>query len=57
LASNLAESVAAARADEMIVRILGEDAVDDYTAPAICEWQALPSAVNDRDRVRYVSLT
>lgn len=55
LPSNLADGIAAARADEAIVEILGEDAVHDYTTLAHCEWETFLGAVTDWDRTRYLT--
>ncbi len=55
LPSNLAEGIAAARADETIVEILGEDAVHDYTLLAEYEWQTFLQAVTAWDRDRYLT--
>jgi glutamine synthetase len=55
LPSNLAEGIAAARGDEAIVEILGEDAVHDYTKLAEYEWQTFLGAVSAWDRERYLT--
>jgi glutamine synthetase len=55
LPSNLADGIAAARADETIIEILGEDAVHDYTKLAQYEWQTFLAAVSDWDRERYLT--
>jgi glutamine synthetase len=55
LPSNLADGVAAARADEAIAEILGEDAVHDYTKLAEYEWQTFLGAVTAWDRERYLT--
>jgi glutamine synthetase len=55
LPSNLAEGIAAARADETIIEILGEDAVHDYTKLAQYEWETFVAAVSDWDRERYLT--
>ena len=54
LPSNLAAGIAAAREDEAIVKILGEDAVHDYTKLAEYEWELYLSTVTDWDRDRYL---
>jgi glutamine synthetase len=56
LPATLADAVAAARADQTIAEILGEDAVHDYAALAELEWQAFIGAVGDWDRNRYLKL-
>jgi glutamine synthetase len=55
LPSNLADGIAAARADAAIIEILGEDAVHDYTALAQHEWQTFLGAVTEWDRERYLT--
>jgi glutamine synthetase len=55
LPANLAEGISAARADEAIIEILGDDAVHDYTKLAEYEWQTFLSAVTDWDRRRYLT--
>jgi Glutamine synthetase, catalytic domain len=55
LPSNLADGIAAARADAVITEILGEDAVHDYTKLAEYEWETFLSAVTDWDRDRYLT--
>lgn len=55
LPANLAEGIAAARADAAIVEILGEDAVHDYTKLAQYEWETFLGAVTDWDRDRYLT--
>ncbi len=55
LPSNLAEGIAAARADAVITEILGEDAVHDYTRLAQYEWETFLGAVTDWDRDRYLT--
>jgi glutamine synthetase len=54
LAATLADAVAAARADQRIIDVLGEDAVFDYTALAQGEWEAFAGAVTQWDRDRYL---
>lgn len=54
LPSNLLAGINAARADETIVEILGEDAVHDYTKLAEYEWELYLSTVTDWDRDRYL---
>jgi glutamine synthetase len=54
LPATLADGVAAARADERIVEILGEDAVHDFTALAQTEWQTFVGTVSEWDRERYL---
>jgi glutamine synthetase len=54
LPATLAEGVAAARADEAVADILGEDAVHDYAQLARLEWDAFAGAVSDWDRERYL---
>jgi len=56
LPATLADGVRAARADEVITEILGEDAVHDYTALAQSEWETAILAVTDWDRERYLRL-
>ncbi len=55
LPGNLAEGIAAARADAVITEILGEDAVHDYTKLAQYEWETFLSAVTEWDRDRYLT--
>jgi glutamine synthetase len=54
LPATLAEGVAAAREDAVIIEILGVDAVHDLTALAELEWEAFVGAVSDWDRERYL---
>jgi glutamine synthetase len=54
LPQTLLDGLTAARADERIVEILGEDAVHDYTALAEYEWNEFVGAVTDWDRDRYL---
>jgi glutamine synthetase len=56
LPSNLAQGIAAARADSVITEILGEDAVHDYTKLAEYEWETFLGAVTDWDRERYLTV-
>jgi glutamine synthetase len=56
LPANLFDAVQAARADEAIVGILGEDAVFDYSACALAEWNRFCLEVTDWDRNRYLRL-
>jgi glutamine synthetase len=54
LPRTLSDGVAAARADQRIVEILGVDAVHDFTALADAEWATFVGAVTDWDRERYL---
>ena len=54
LPRTLADAVAAARADEAIIEILGDDAVHDFLALADLEWRAFIDSVTDWDRDRYL---
>lgn len=56
LPRTLWHAVQATRADETISEILGEDAVFDYTAIALAEWEVFCTEVTDWDRARYMRL-
>jgi glutamine synthetase len=54
LPATLAAGVTAAREDDVVIEILGTDAVHDFTALAELEWDAFVGAVSDWDRSRYL---
>jgi glutamine synthetase len=54
LPRTLADAVAATRADEVVTRILGEDAVHDVAALADLEWETFTGSVTEWDRARYL---
>jgi glutamine synthetase len=54
LPRTLADAVGAARADETVSQILGEDAVHDVIALAELEWEAFTGSVTVWDRERYL---
>jgi glutamine synthetase len=54
LPRTLADAVGAARADEAVSQILGEDAVHDVCALAELEWDTFIGSVTDWDRGRYL---
>jgi glutamine synthetase len=56
LPANLFDAVQAARADETMMGILGEDAVMDYSSIALAEWNRFCLEVTDWDRNRYLRL-
>jgi glutamine synthetase len=54
LPATLADGIAAARADEAVVELLGADAVHDLATLATAEWRAFTGAVSQWDRDRYL---
>ena len=54
LPRTLADAVGAARADETVSHILGEDAVHDVVTLAELEWDAFVGSVTEWDRDRYL---
>ena len=54
LPATLADGIAAARADQAVVELLGADAVHDLTTLATAEWLAFAGAVSQWDRDRYL---
>jgi glutamine synthetase len=54
LPRTLADAIAAARGNEAVTEILGEDAVHDFLALAELEWEAFLGSVTDWDRERYL---
>jgi glutamine synthetase len=56
LPRTLFDAVQAARADETIMGILGEDAVMDYSTIALAEWERFCLEVTDWDRERYLRM-
>jgi Glutamine synthetase, catalytic domain len=54
LPATLIDAIDAARADDTIAEILGEDAVHDFIALAQLEWQAFVGSVSEWDRCRYL---
>lgn len=54
LPATLADGIAAARADQAVVELLGADAVHDLTTLATAEWRVFAGAVSQWDRDRYL---
>jgi glutamine synthetase len=54
LPATLADGVAAARADQAVVELLGADAVHDLTTLAAAEWRVFAGTVSQWDRDRYL---
>ena len=54
LPTTLIDAIDAAKADDTIAEILGEDAVHDFITLAQLEWQAFVGSVSEWDRRRYL---
>jgi glutamine synthetase len=54
LPATLADGIAAARADQPMVELLGADAVHELTALASAEWRVFAGTVSQWDRDRYL---